>query len=114
MLVNPPADIPVPTVQLLIKELNDVDDWYMFGVILGVPVSQLKKIKSSNPHGGVERWLVDMFDYWIKNSDPSWREIFEALASLKRRDLAAQVEKKYLSSPIPATTVGKREVLAFL
>ena len=74
-LVNPTVDIPPPTVHLLIKELKEVVDWYMFGVALAIPVSQLNAIQSSNPQHGVERWLVNMLDYWLKsNTDASWKK----------------------------------------
>ena len=114
-LVNPPADIPPPTVHLLVKELKEVKSWYMFGVALDIPVSQLDAIQSSNPHSEVERWLVKMLDYWLKsNTDASWKEIVQALEDTEQHVLAARVKLKYLSPPAPAPApapVGKRGVL---
>ena len=108
MLVNPPADIPVPTVHLLAKELKEVNDWYTFGVALDIPVRQLRIIQSSNPHAGVDRWLVDMFEYWLSsNPDASWKDIIQALEQTDQLVLAAEVKIKYLSPPAPTTTVGK-------
>ena len=107
-LVNPPADIPLPTVHLLVKELKEVNDWYTFGVALDIPVRQLRIIQSSNPHAGVDRWLVDMFEYWLSsNSDASWKDIIQALEQTDQLVLAAEVKMKYLSPPAPTTTVGK-------
>ena len=111
LLVNPTVDIPLPTVHLLVKELKEVKSWYMFGVALDIPVSELKAIRSSNPQDGVEGWLVDMFDYWLKsNTDASWKKIVQALEDTEHRVLAARVKHKYLSSLAPANTVGKRGV----
>ena len=107
-LVNPPADISPPSVHLLVKELKEVKDWYVFGVALDIPVRQLNAIQSSNPHGGVERWLVDMFEYWLNsNPDASWKDIIQALEQTDQLVLAAKVKIKYLSPPAPTTTVGK-------
>ena len=107
--VNPTVDIPPPTVHLLVKELKEVVDWYMFGVALAIPVSQLNAIQSSNPQHGVERWLVNMLDYWLKsNTDASWKKIVQALQDTEQHALAARVKQKYLSPPAPASTVGKR------
>ena len=85
-----------------------MDDWYMFGAMLGVSVKQLKAIRSSNPHGGVKQWLVDMFEIWLdKNRHASWKDIVQALEQTDQLALAARVKIKYLSPPSPATTVGK-------
>ena len=106
-LVNPPADIPLPTVQLLFKELKEVKGWYVFGVALAIPVRKLNEIQSSNPHDGVERWLVDMFEYWLSNNpDASWKDIIQVLEQTDQLVLAAQVKLKYLSPHATATTVG--------
>lgn len=96
---------------MLVKELKEVNDWYMFGVALDIPVSQLNAIQSSNPHSGVERWLANMLDYWLKsNTDASWKKIVQVLEDTEQHVLAVRVKQKYLSppSPAPANTVGKR------
>ena len=109
---NPPADIPPPTVHLLIKELKEVKDWYLFGVVLGIPVRQLQVIQLSKPLGGVNQWLVDMFDYWLRNNlDPSWKHIVQALEQIDQFVLAAQVKIKYLSPLTPPNAVGKLDTL---
>ena len=113
-LVNPPADIPPPSVHLLVKELKEVKDWYMFGVALATPVRKLNAIQSSNPHGGVDRWLVDMFEYWLSNNPyASWKDIVNVLEQTDQVVLAAQVKLKYLSPSAPTTTVGKLVQLNF-
>ena len=116
LYINPTADIPPPTVHLLVKELKGVKSWYMFGVALDIPVNELNAIQSSNPQNGVERWLANMLDYWLKSStDASWKKIVQALEDTGQHVLAVQVKHKYLSSPAPApaSTVGKRGVLVF-
>ena len=58
------ADVPVPTVELLIKELKDVvDDWKPLGGSLGIPVRKLDAIMLNDPNGGVENWKLKMFQF---------------------------------------------------
>ena len=57
------ADIP-PTIELLVKELKDVTNWYVFGATLGVPVSTLNCIKSEN--SDVENKKIQMFQFWLQ------------------------------------------------
>ena len=108
------TDVPIPTVQLLIKELKELDDWYVFGVVLNIPVKKLRMIKSSNPHGGVEVWLIDMFQYWLNNNvDASWVEIVRALEQTDQIVLAASLKRKYLLPPEPAA-VNKNEGINYM
>ena len=108
------TDVPIPTVQLLIKELKELDDWYVFGVVLDIPVKKLRTIKSSNPHGGVEVWLIDMFQYWLNNNvDASWVEIVRALEQTDQIVLAASLKRKYLLPPEPAA-VNKNEGINYM
>ena len=69
------ADIP-PTIELLVKELKDVTNWYVFGATLGVPVSTLNCIKSEN--SDVENKKIQMFQFWLQcKVDASWRWWFK-------------------------------------
>ena len=38
----------LPTIQLLLEEIKYLDNWFVFGVHLRVPVKQLIKIESSH------------------------------------------------------------------
>ena len=94
------ADVPPPTLQQLLDELNKLDDWYVFGVRLNVPVSELRKIES-NPKGGVERYKVDMLQYWLDNNvNASWKDVVRALEQTKQLKLAETVKHRFLLSTI--------------
>ena len=91
------ADIPPPTVQQLVEQLREVDDWFILGVALGVSVSQLKEIERSNQGEGVKRWKVEMFQYWLNlNPTASWKDVTSALEQLGFFSLAARLKSKYL------------------
>jgi len=103
------TDVPSPTVQLLVSELTAVtDDWFTFGVLLGVPPSRLKAIQASKGQGGVQQWKVDMFQAWLDNKlDASWEDIVSALKQLENLRLATKLKKKYLMKHSQENSQGK-------
>ena len=76
-----------------------MDNWFVFGVILGVPVPQLKMIETSYSQRELERCKIDMLQYWLDNNVlPLWNEIVQALEQTDQLALAAQVKHDYLWS----------------
>ena len=90
------------TVQTLLEELKEVDDWYLFGAYLGVPVYKLNEIQSEH-RGIVERCKLNMLQYWLNTTmTASWRDIARAVEQMDRLTLAAKLKRKYLwGSPTP-------------
>ena len=83
------------TAQQVIKELKRLDDWFVFGVALGFPVSELRKIESSCPRGSVERCKIETIQYWLDNTSDA--ELARASVELiDQLVLAATVKQKYL------------------
>ena len=73
------------------------DDWITVGVFLGVPVKKLKTIKSDDPHGGVESWKFEMFQFWLRyKPDALWKDVVQALEQNDYISLAARVKRTYL------------------
>ena len=71
----------------------------MFGVVLGVPVPQLKKIESSYSQKELERCKIDMLQFWLDNNVlPLWNEIVQALEQTDQLALASQIKHDYLWS----------------
>ena len=80
----------------MLAELNEVDDWFTFGVALGVTVRKLREIKTSNPQGGVRHWTIDMFQSWLDlTSTASWEDIIRALEQADHVVLATRLRSKY-------------------
>ena len=70
----------------------------MFGVHLGVPVNQLRKIESLHQLS-IDRCKVDMLQYCLDNHvDISWARIAETLEKTDQLGLAATIRQKYLST----------------
>ena len=95
------ADYSLPTLQRLLEELKDVDNWFVFGIFLGVPEKQLQKIEST--HRGeiawIERCKIDMLQYWLDNNvTASWKDVVQALKQTDQLVLAETVKQKYLLS----------------
>ena len=100
------VDKSIPTLQRLLEELKDVDNWFVLGIFLGIPVKQLQKIESSYRQGEVERCKIDMLQYWLDNNvTPSWKDVVRALEQTNQLVLAETVKHKYLLS----TTVDQGE-----
>ena len=83
----------------MLEEVKDFDNWFLFGVFLGVPVKQLKKIESSYRQGELERCKIDMLQYWLDNNvSASWKDVARALEQTDQPVLATTVKHKYLLS----------------
>ena len=112
LLSRPSADIP-PTVELLVKELKDVTNWYVFGVALGIPVSKLDRIKKENSE--VEEQKVKMFQFWINNKlDASWKIVIQVLEQNDHFVLAAELSKKYLLTTADSSNEEQGTVYAYI
>ena len=95
-----------PTLQQLLKALKKLDNWYVFGAILGVPISQLKKIKSYH-QSDIELCKIDMLQYWLDNKFVSkWSDVILALEETDQLALAAQIKHDYLWSPAVSEEEG--------
>ena len=85
----------------MLAELNEVGDWFAFGVALGVTVRKLREIQTSNPHGGVRRWKIDMFMFWLDSTPTaSWEDIIRALKPVGYVALAARLRSKYIEQQL--------------
>ena len=98
------VDTPLLTVSVLLEELQEVDDWYMLGAYLNVPVRELKKIKATHTQDGADRCKLEMLQYWLDTTmTASWKNIARALERLNMLTLAARLKLNYLRTS-PATT----------
>ena len=75
-----------------------LENWFLFGVVLNVPVSQLRKIKSHHQKDS-DRCKLELLQYWLDNALlPTWNEIVQALEQTDQLALAAQIKHDYLLS----------------
>ena len=77
--------------QLMLQHLYEVkNEWFMIGIILGVPLTKLKEIEASYQvqHGGVTRWLAEMVQYWLDTTPAAcWEQVARALEQVNQLTL---------------------------
>ena len=76
--------------------------------MLGVPVSQLKKIELDHQKDS-DRCKLELLQYWLDNNlVPTWNEIVQALEKTDQLALAAQIKHDYLLSSAVSEEEGVR------
>ena len=103
-IVSLSVDTPL-SVELLVKELKDVTNWYVFGVSLGIPISQLDTIKKE--YSDVEEQTIKMFQFWLQYS--SWKMVIQALEQNGYLILAAELSERYLIAEADSTLLATHE-----
>ena len=87
-----------PTLQQLLDALKKLENWFLFGAMVGVPVDQLKKMELSHQKEP-DRCKLEMLHYWLDNQlVPTWNEVILALEKTDQLALAARVKHDYLLS----------------
>ena len=88
----------VPTLHDMSEELDEVGwDWLKFGLALGVPLFDLRKIEYHYGKANVELCMSAMLECWLKITPGAcWQQVIAALEELDLIDLASHVKQKYL------------------
>ena len=94
-------DIPCPEgLQLegvamkdLLSELQEVTDWFKFGVEVGIQESKLKEIKRD--YLDTEDRKRAMLFIWVKKEVATWAKVIHALAIIGMHRLALAIASKY-------------------
>ena len=89
---------PVPTLQAMLVHLSEVgSDWFVFGSVLGVPISKLKSIEAYHLKEGVKRCILEMMQYWLDTTPAAcWQQVTAALEQVDLITLASRIKQKYL------------------
>ena len=89
--------IPIPTSEQFVEELDRESRWYELGFFLGVPTSELDIVKQNYYLEGTQRCLIELFKYFQSRSEPvSWNDIADALRNMHNNYLADQICRKYV------------------
>ena len=63
-----------------INDLREMTaDWYMFGWAMGMSTIVLNIIQGK---GGLERYMKEMLEEWLKTGSATWEKLQEALRSI--------------------------------
>ena len=67
--------------------------WFYFGVQLGIPDYELKKIERD--FSSVEECKMNMLSMWLNMKEGSWLDVVGALVNMGMKSLAKRIAKKY-------------------
>ena len=91
-------------VDLLVKELSEVAEWYTLGAFLGLTENEIKEIEQD--HDGTARRRMAMLNKWFKKeTNPSWLKIISALERMSEMSLANQLREKYTCQPVSGAVI---------
>ena len=91
----------VPTVESLIQELKNVEDWFDLGLILKVPKGRLTSFQSDDSTTGSGGPMAKMLEYWlVKNPGATWQDLIDALEKMDdQEELIARLRGYYINTP---------------
>ena len=78
----------------LLTELHDVVGWFLLGIHLGIPLSDLQKIRHQFGDS-VDECKTEMLITYSKLKEPEWSDIVEALKRSGEQALALRIAQKY-------------------
>ena len=95
------SDIPCPeglqiegvAMKDLLSELQEVTDWFYFGVCLGVHEWKLKAIRRD--YEDTEECKREMLFIWMNKEVATWVKVIRALAEIEMERLALAIASKY-------------------
>ena len=78
----------------LVESLEEVVEWFQFGIHLGIPHYELSIIKAD--YQDVRRCKTEMFLWWLKNCiEAKWSTIVQALVKAGMRSLAHMIAQDH-------------------
>ena len=103
---------PSPTVAQFVMALSTETGWYMLGVFMGVPTSELDAIDRNHGSDGRMRCLAEMYKYIESMSLPlSWQLIAEALKNTNNHSLAEKIHSEYILPTLQASPISGQDSL---
>ena len=77
----------------LLSELQELTNWFYFGVCVGVHQSRLKEIRQD--YEDTEECKREMLAVWRNNEIATWFKVIRALAEVGMPRLALEIASKY-------------------
>ena len=99
-----------PSAAQFVKALYNEPNWYVLGVFMDVPTTELDTIDRNYGKDGRMRCLTEVYKFIKSKSLPlSWQLIAESLRSMNNNALAEQIESDYILPSLEASPVSKQE-----
>ena len=77
----------------LLSELQELTNWFYFGVCVGVHQSRLKEIRQD--YEDTEECKREMLAVWSNNEVATWFKVIRALTEIGMPRLALEIASKY-------------------
>ena len=77
----------------MFNQLSTVNQWHLFGIYLGLPLSTLDAIKTD--HSDTKQRRTQMLIEWQRHVIPTWSAVVKALVGIGRECLASHLAAKY-------------------
>ena len=106
---NPNCKPYPPTVHRLFYLLGDLSTrWRTIGNKLRFPENKLSEINDDQYHKTSFRRMIEMFEQWLLEKNPSWSDIVQLLLSINEKDLAGKISA-YISEMerLPESMTGQ-------
>lgn len=88
-----------PEIRSLSLLLASVYNWENLGVKLGITMQKLQEIKQQY-HDDLEMCKNRLYDMWLRQTtEPSWREIVDALEQIEENNLADKIRRRVFLQP---------------
>ena len=94
------CELSVKDVAKVLKELEDIIEWYSLGTYLEVASSALGVIERENIT--IKLRMIKMLEHWLRTGRGcSWRKLVEALYQMGELTVADNIRRKHLSLTTP-------------
>ena len=98
------------TVAQFVMALSNETEWYMLGVFMGDPTSELDTINRNYGSDGRMRCLAEMYKCIESMSLPlSWQLIAEALKNMNNHSLAQKIHSEYILPTLQASPMSGQD-----
>ena len=106
------CELSVKDVAKVLKELEQIIDWYSLGTYLEVEAHTLDTIERENIT--IKLRMIKMLQHWLRTGRGcSWRKLVEALYQMGQLTVADNIRRKHLSLTTPVLPKCKRSTGRF-
>ena len=97
-----------PSAVQFVKALHNEPNWYILGIFMDVPTTELDIIDRNCGKYGNMRCLTEVYKFIKSKSLPlSWQLIAESLRNMNNNALAEQIESEYILPFLEASPLSK-------
>ena len=106
------CELSIKEIAKVLKELEQIIDWYSLGTYLEVEAHILDAIERENIT--IKLRMIKMLQHWLRTGRGcSWRKLVEALYQMGKLAVADNIRRRHLSLTTPVLPKCKRSIGRF-